>query len=119
MTMIINILGLVLIGFIVWWFWLSKPRIQAAQAKGIIEIQVKEGVYQPAYIEAPLLQPIVLRFIRQDASPCAESVVFTSLNISKALPLRQPVDIQLKLEQPGEYEFTCQMGMYRGRIIVR
>ena len=118
MTIIGNIIGLLIIAFIVYWFWLCKPQL-ISKIDGIINITVKDGVYQPAYIQAQLHKPITLRFIREDTSACAEVVMFSSLNISKALPLHQPVDIQLTLEKPGEYEFTCQMGMYRGKIFVK
>ena len=62
--------------------------------------------------------PITLRFIREDASPCAESVIFDSLKISKHLPLNEPTDLIIMVNTPGEHEFTCQMGMYRGKLIV-
>ena len=117
MMIIVNLIGLLMIGFIVGWFWFSKPQSYSSKMNGIIEIRVKDGVYQPAYIQAQLHHPITLRFIREDASPCAEVVIFNSLNISKSLPLHQPVDIQITLEKPGEYEFTCQMHIYLGKII--
>lgn len=114
----INILGLFIIGLIVWWFWLAKAERVVATTNEVIPILVKDGVYQPQKIQTQLHQPITLRFTREDPSPCAETVVFNSLNISRELPLHQSIDIQLLIEKPGEYEFTCQMGMYRGKIIV-
>ena len=118
MTIIINIAGLLLIGLIIWWFWFSKPRLYSAKKKDLIEILVKDGVYQPAYIQIERHRPVTLRFTRVDASPCAEMVVFNTLNVNQPLPLNQPIDVKLTLEKPGEYEFTCQMGMYRGKLIV-
>ncbi len=115
---IVNVIGVALIGLIIWWFWLSKPALYSAKTAGVIDILVKDGVYQPAYIQVERNQPITLRFTRIDAIPCAEIVIFNTLNISQQLPLNQPVDIKLKLEKPGEYEFTCQMGMYRGKLMV-
>lgn len=114
---IVNIIGLLMIGFVIWWFWFSKPRVFSSSSD-VINILVKDGVYQPARIRVKLHHPLTLRFTRQDPSACAEFVVFDALNISKQLPLHQPVDIQLTLEKSGEYEFTCQMGMYRGKLIV-
>jgi plastocyanin domain-containing protein len=119
MTAIINIIGLVLIGLIIGWFWLSKPRFYSAKTEDLIEILVKDGVYKPAYIQVERNRQITLRFTRRDASPCAEIVIFNSLNISQQLPLNRPIDIKLQLENPGEYEFTCQMGMYRGKLMVK
>ncbi len=119
MMIIVNLIGLLLIGAIVWWFWLSRNNHNVVQVVDLIEITVKDGVYKPAYIQAQVGRPITLRFIRKDASPCAEVVVFASLNISQQLPLSKPTDIHLKVKNVGEYEFTCQMGMYRGKLLVK
>jgi plastocyanin domain-containing protein len=119
MTILVNVVGVALVGLIVWWFWIAKSRIAAIKVDHLIEIKVKDGVYQPSSIEAKINQPITLRFIREDASPCAETVVFSSLNISKQLPLHEPIDLSLNIKNAGEYEFTCQMGMYRGKLIVK
>jgi plastocyanin domain-containing protein len=119
MTLLVNTIGILLVGLIIWWFWIYQSRGASTKMDNLIEIKVKDGVYQPAHIEAEINHPIILRFIREDASPCAESVVFGSLNISKQLPLHEPVDISLNIKKPGEYEFTCQMGMYRGKLTVK
>jgi plastocyanin domain-containing protein len=112
----VNIAGLCLILLIIWWFWLSTLST-LTKADDFIEIKVKDGVYQPAYVQVKTNHPITLRFIREDASPCSEVVVFGSLNISEQLPLHIPKDIILTIKNAGTYEFTCQMGMYRGKII--
>ncbi len=117
MTILINLIGLFLIAAIIWWFWFSKPSIAIMQAN-IIDIFVKDGVYQPASIQGKINQPLTLRFIRKDASPCAEFVIFNTLNISRSLPINTPTDITLTIEKAGKYEFTCQMGMYRGHLII-
>jgi len=59
-----------------------------------------------------------LRFIRKDVTPCSEWVIFHGLDISQTLAVNQPTDITIKPEQIGTFEFTCQMGMYRGQLIV-
>ncbi|MBI2792940.1 MAG: cupredoxin domain-containing protein [Gammaproteobacteria bacterium] len=116
-TTIVNIAGLLLIGLIVWWFWFSKLNT-ITKVEDFVEIKVKDGVYQPAFIQVKANHPVTLRFIREDATPCAEVVVFSSLNISEILTLNKPKDIVLTFKNLGEYEFTCQMGMYKGKIVV-
>ena len=118
-TLLINLTGIFLIGIIVWWFWFNKSKVAFTKIETIVEIKVKDGIYQPSQLEAEMNQPIILRFIREDASPCAEYVAFNSLNISKQLPLNKPTDISLTVKNAGEYEFTCQMGMYRGKLIIK
>jgi plastocyanin domain-containing protein len=115
---LLNLLGLLVIVLIIYWFWLAKPRTFKV-SKNTIDITVNDGVYTPARIEVNAGKPVTLTFLRQDPSPCAEKVVFSALNISEELPINKKKAIQLKIEQPGEYEFTCQMQMYRGTLIVK
>jgi plastocyanin domain-containing protein len=88
---LVNGAGLVLVGLIVWWFWLSKPKAQRV-ARGVIDILVEGGVYTPARIEVATGQSVTLRFLRKDPSPCAEKVLFDDLGVSADLPIGQPVD---------------------------
>jgi plastocyanin domain-containing protein len=117
-TALVNIAGLVLVGLIVWWFWLSKPKAQRV-ASGVIDVIVDGGVYTPARIEIAAGQPVTLRFLRKDPSPCAEKVLFDDLGIAADLPIGQPVELTVTPKVSGEYAFTCQMQMYRGTLVVR
>ncbi|MGW8227892.1 MAG: cupredoxin domain-containing protein [Gammaproteobacteria bacterium] len=117
---IINLLGVMLIGLVIYWFWLSTPRkITTASKTTPIEIRVKDGVYTPAYIETKKGETIRLRFVREDPSPCAAKVIFNSLNKSLELPMHGSAEIELHPEEAGEIDFTCEMQMYRGRLSVR
>lgn len=117
-TLIVNIAGLALMMFIVWWFWLWKPGRAASAQGGVVNITVDDGVYDPAYIRANAGEPITLRFLRKDPSPCAQQVIFDDLDITEELPVNRPKDIRITPEQPGTYPFTCQMRMYQGRLEV-
>jgi len=117
---LVNLAGLILIGLIVWWFWLAGARAKTvADAARSLVITVEDGVYTPARIEVPLGRPVTLRFLRKDPSPCAEQVIFSKLNVRSELPVGRPQEVTLMPSEPGEFEFTCQMGMYRGVLIVR
>lgn len=118
MTALTNLLGLLLIAAIVWWFWLSRPRARRMQS-AVIEVRVADGAYQPARIEVPAGQPVTLRFLRTDPAPCAQTVVFDALNIFRHLPLNEPQELTLVLPRPGEYEFACEMRMYRGSLVAK
>lgn len=119
MDWIVNLAGLVVIGLIVWWFGLSRPKAQRAASAGPLEVLVDNGVYTPASIEVTAGKPVTLRFLRKDPSPCAEKVLFDELGVNADLPLNKPVVVTVTPMKPGEYEFTCQMRMYRGRLIAR
>ena len=115
--LIINLLGVLLIGLIVWWFWIYKSK-EVSVDDGAVTIIVDNGSYQPSRIRLPTGQATTLRFLRKDASPCAEMVVFSAFDISEELPLNKPKDINLPPMESGEYPFTCQMQMYRGELII-
>jgi len=116
----VNIAGLLLIGLIVWWFWLYRPATAISVAPGqIIEIRVRDGIYEPALIEAVAGKGISLKFIREDESACAGQVIFPELGVQKELPLGKPVVIRLVPDKPGDFSFQCQMGMYRGVLRVK
>ena len=116
---LVNLLAVAVIVFIVAWFWLIKPKSRAAEDTGPIDITVDGGVYSPSSIEVPAGQPVTLRFIRKDPNPCAEKVIFDDLDVSDDLEVDRPKAITVTPPQPGTYEFTCQMGMYRGQLVVR
>lgn len=117
-TLLVNILGLAAAAFIVWWFWLSKNLPEAKAGDGALDIIVDGGVYEPSVIRAAAGKPLRLRFLRKDKSPCAEKVIFSGLDVSAELPVGQPREVEFTPKSPGEYEFTCQMAMYRGKLIV-
>lgn len=118
MNIAVNILGIVMAAFIVWWFWLSKPGSVAGTEGDVISVVVDGGVYTPSLLRVPAGKPVTLRFLRKDPSPCAEKVIFSGLDISADLPVGKPYDLSFIPEKAGEYDFTCQMAMYRGRLIV-
>lgn len=113
----INILGLLVIALIVWWFWLYKPK-ETELGGDELTIIVDSGTYQPARIKVHSNQPTTLQFIRKDASPCAEMVLIPDLDISDSLPLNKLKQIQLPALKAGSYPFHCQMQMYRGELVV-
>ena len=115
----INLIGLTLIGAVVWWFWLYRPQALRAVGPRPIEIIVADGVYTPARIEVPAGKPVTLRFLRQDSGPCAEKALFDGLGVSADLPIGKPLDVVVTPPQPGEYEFTCQIRMYRGVLVAK
>jgi len=120
MMLLVNVAGLLLIGFIIWWFWLYRPATGVTAAPGqTVEVLVKDGVYEPALIEAVAGKGVSLKFIREDEAACAGQVVFPELGVQKELPLGKPVVIRLVPDQPGDFTFQCQMGMYRGLLHVK
>lgn len=119
MNILIDLAGLALIAFIVWWFWLYRPALPVAvvHADAPVDILVADGVYTPAEIRVPVGRPTRLRFLRRDASPCAATVQVDGLGAGAELPVGRPVEITVAPAAPGRYEFACQMRMYRGVLV--
>lgn len=113
----INIVGLALIGLIIWWFWLYKAKETKVKNNEII-IEVKDGIYTPSHIKCALNKPIVLNFIRRDQSPCSEMLLIPELELSATLTINKPKKIEITFPKTGEFEFHCQMKMYRGVLKV-
>lgn len=119
---IVTLAGFALIAWIVWYFWLWKGKAVAAQsgAGGVLEVDVTvKGGYQPAIVEARTGQRLRLNFTRREASTCGEEVVLPAFGRRAHLPQNTSVPIEIVPDKPGEYEFTCGMNMYRGKIVVQ
>ncbi len=117
---IVTLSGLGVIAWIVWYFWLWRGESVAAQtaASGVQEIDVTvRGGYQPASITVKAGQPVRLNFTRREASTCGEEVIIPAFGKRAHLPENQTVMVEVKPETPGEYEFTCGMSMYRGKLV--
>jgi len=120
-NVLVTALGLALIGGIVWFFW--GPRKEgyraAVTSSGYQEAMVLvKGGYAPDTIVVRAGKPVRLSFRREESSACSEMVVFGDFGRSAKLPEGELVPVELLPKEPGTYEFTCQMGMLRGRLVV-
>jgi plastocyanin domain-containing protein len=116
--MIINVIGIIFIILIAFWFWMPKKEEGVRASTKKIQIKVADGIYTPSLIEARVGQHIVLEFIREDKTPCSEMVIFADFNQSLQLNINEPKTIKIFAKTPGTFEFTCQMGMYRGKLLI-
>ena len=118
---IVTLGGLAAIMFIVWFFWLvKKAGIKAGlSSSGYQEAMILvKGGYTPDVIVVERGKPVRLNFIRTESAACSEMVLFPDFNKSAKLPEGETVPIELLPDKVGEYEFQCQMGMLRGKLIV-
>ena len=118
---VVDVVGLALIGSIVWFFWLVKTKgVKAALTSGGYQEQMVlvKGGYTPDVIVVERGKPVRLNFVRQESASCSEMVLFPAFNKSASLPEGETVPVEFLPKDAGEYEFQCQMGMFRGTIIV-
>lgn len=113
--------GIGLIGVELWWFLFSKSKSRKADTnQGIQEATITvDGGYEPNRVVVNAGQPVRLSFDRRDPSSCLEAVRIPDFHIAKDLPLNQVTAIEFTPTQPGEYQFTCGMNMFRGVIEVQ
>jgi plastocyanin domain-containing protein len=117
----VTVVGLALAAYIVWFFWLKRARgtRAAVASSGYQEAMVLvKGGYTPDVIVVEHGKPVRLSFRREETAACSEMVLFPDFNKSASLPTGEVVPVEFLPEQPGEYEFACQMGMFRGKLVV-
>jgi plastocyanin domain-containing protein len=120
-NVLIILAGLVVIVGIAWFFWGPRKRgIHAAvTSSGYQEAMILvKGGYTPDIIVVEHGKPVRFNFRREETAACSEMVVFTDFGKSVHLPTGETVPVEFLPEKPGSYEFTCQMGMFRGKVIV-
>jgi plastocyanin domain-containing protein len=101
--------GMALIAGIALFFWgPSRTGVRATvSSSGYQEALVLvKGGYTPDVIVVQHGKPVRLSFRREETAACSEMVV------------RETVPVEFLPATPGEYEFACQMGMLRGKLVV-
>ncbi|HET7274719.1 MAG TPA: cupredoxin domain-containing protein [Longimicrobiaceae bacterium] len=113
--------GMAAIAWVNWYFFIAGSSSASAVigGGGLQQITVKvAGGYDPANIQVKRGMPVKLVFDRQETSSCSEEVVLPDFGIRKFLPAHKQTSVEFTPEDSGSYEFTCGMGMLRGRITV-
>ena len=113
--------GLAGIAWVNWYFFLSgRASVSAAAgAGGVQEVTIRvEGGYDPARVTAKRGAPLRLVFDRRETSGCSEEVVFPAFGVRRYLPAHERTTIELTPGEAGSFDFTCGMGMLRGKLIV-
>ncbi len=107
--------GIVLIGFIYWFFFGKKDEAVAAGDR--IDILV-DGGYKPDKIKIKKGKTTTLVFERKDPNTCLEEIIIPDFKVKKYLPLGEKVEIPLTPQKEGTYPTHCGMGMFHGQVIV-
>ncbi|MCE9557866.1 MAG: cupredoxin domain-containing protein [Armatimonadetes bacterium] len=102
----------------------TKPAAKAAVAtlsKGVqrATIVVDNGRYNPATISVVKGKPVELTFKLGKSPGCGSTVVFKSLKFSKEVPKGKSIVVKFTPNKAGTVDFTCGMGMFHGKVLVK
>lgn len=116
------IVGLILIGFIVWWFF-GKHAEETGQSTITNNEQtatiVVNGGYSPATVVLKKGVPAQVNFDMQDSTACLSHVVFEQLGVNKDLTKQKITKIDIPTDKAGTYNFACGMDMFHGKVVVK
>lgn len=112
------LIGVVIILFIAYLKWSQREEKATKTATGQKVTVVVKGAYSPNVIKAEVGKPLTILFDRQEDSGCSKKVIFADFGISAELPDFGKKEITVTPEAKGEYTFSCEMGMYQGKIVV-
>lgn len=118
---IVTLAGFFLICMIIKFFWMKgKNKGSAIALKNGVQEQliIVKGGYTPDTIIVKRDLPVRLTFKREENSSCSEMVLLPDFDKSLKLPEGEEVSVEFVPKQVGEFEFACQMGMLRGKLIV-
>lgn len=119
--LIVTLGGLIAIAWVNYYFFFSSRSAGVAtvdDGPGAQRIRIEvQGGYSPAVVKVRTGRPVRLEFFRNETSGCTEEVVLPDFGIRTFLPAHRTTAVEFTPEHPGNYEFTCGMGMVRGRIV--
>jgi plastocyanin domain-containing protein len=84
-----------------------------------VEIVADEHGFTPSSVAVETGSPLTLVFTRTTDDTCANQVVFPELKITKDLPLKQPVPVDVPSGTARTLAFQCGMGMFKGKVVIR
>lgn len=114
--LIVTLAGIISAIF-VFWFFLAKKE-EEIKVTDEVDITVNGG-YSPEVISIPQGKTTKINFTRTDPTECLEEIVLADFKIRRKLPLNEKVTVEITPKKVGEYGYSCGMGMYHGKIVVR
>ncbi len=117
--LVVTAAGLLLIGFLAWYFFGPKQVRRAAVRGGVQEVEITvKGGYSPDLIQVREGVPVRLLFDRQESSDCTARVVFPDFGISKSLRAFGKTVVEFVPDRAGRFGFACGMNMLHGTLVV-
>lgn len=112
--------GVVAILLILWYFFGEREGVVATESEsGVQQVKITvRGGYSRDVVTVREGIPVRLDFYRDEASSCSDTVIFGDLGIARPLPAFQTTAVEFTPNRAGEFNWTCGMGMLRGKLVV-
>ncbi|MBP2058347.1 plastocyanin domain-containing protein [Lactobacillus colini] len=116
------IIGILLIGFIIWWFFgkhqedIGTSTITNDEQTSTV---IVNGGYSPATIVLKKGIPAQVKFNLQDSTACLSRISFEQLGINKDLAKQKVTTINIPTDKAGTFNYACGMDMFHGKVIVK
>src|SRR6266852_4207143 len=111
--------GIVLIGFLAWFFFGPKKARQAELVGQLQQVQVLvKGGYAPNLIRVRQSVPLRIVFDRQEGGECTSRVVFPAFALNRSLPAMAKTAVEFTPDKTGKFGFACGMNMVHGTLVV-
>lgn len=79
-------------------------------------IQVNPIGYEPNYLRVPVGEPVTLTLKTTENTGCTSVFRIPKFKLEKTLPASGETVVTATFDEPGQYSFTCGMGMFTGTI---
>lgn len=99
----------------------ETPSPMSTSSEGIQKatITIEGGKYNPSIVSVEKGKPVELTFAGGKELGCGGTIVFKSMNMSKDVQSGKTVTFNFTPKEAGEIAFTCGMGMYDGKVVVK
>jgi plastocyanin domain-containing protein len=99
--------------------WARMGGAQAPAVGQVEKIRVTQQGLNPGEVMLRRKMPVRLTFVRETAETCATEINVEELGIHVALPLNEPVSVEITPARAGKFEFGCGTDKFRGVIVIR
>jgi RND family efflux transporter MFP subunit len=96
----------------------TPPRPAETAPADTLTVRVGSAGFEPARLTIPRGRAARVTFIRTTDATCATEIVVPGIGVRRALPLDQPVTIDVPPQASGTLDFACGMNMFKGTIVV-
>ena len=88
-------------------------------AENIQEVKVEvAGGYKPEVVNLKKGVPAKISFTRTNAQGCLDVVHSKDLGFEEELPLDVTKVVDVPTDKTGEFEFSCGMDMFFGKVVI-